>query len=112
MMKAVLAIYWYSPPEQSKHSTAKTIKLELRLTLTLGLTVSLVMAKILNVVQVFTSAHTVTVCYCCYCCSAVSKQKMSKNPGKPPKYLGFPGYFRVLPALDAEDRRGFLPGLC
>ena len=65
----------------------------------------------LNVVQVFTPAHAVTVCYCCYCCSAASKQKMPKNPGKTRKYLGFPGYFRVLPALDAGDRRGSLPGL-
>ena len=69
------------------------------------------MAEILNVVQVFTPAHAVTVCYCCYCCSAASKQKMAKNPGKTRKYLGFPGYFRVLPALDAGDRRGSLPGL-
>ena len=67
--------------------------------------------KILNVVQVFSPAQAVTVCYCCYCCSAVSKQKMPKNPGKTRKYLGFPGYFRVLPALDAGDRRGSLPGL-
>ena len=36
---------------------------------------------------------------------------MPKNPGKTRKYLGFPGYFRVLPALDAGDRRGSLPGL-
>ena len=56
-------------------------------------------------------AHAVTVCYCCYCCSAASKQKTAKNPGKTRKYLGFPGYFRVLPALDAGDRRGSLPGL-
>ena len=71
------------------------------------------LAEILNVVQVFTPAHAVTVCYCCYCCSAVSKQKMPKPPGKTRKfkirlYLGFPGYFRVLPALDAGDRRGSL----
>ena len=69
------------------------------------------LAEILNVVQVFTPAHAVTVCYCCYCCSAASKQKTAKNPGKTRKYLGFPGYFRVLPALDAGDRRGSLPGL-
>ena len=69
------------------------------------------MAEILNVVQVFTPAHAVTVCYCCYCCSAASKQKMAKNPGKTRKYLGFSGYFRVLPALDTRDRRGSLPGL-
>ena len=68
-------------------------------------------AEILNVVQVFTPAHAVTVCYCCYCCSAVSKQKIPPKPGKTRKYLGFPGYFRVLPALDAGDRRGSLPGL-
>ena len=68
--------------------------------LTLGLTVALLLAEILNVVQVFTPAHAVTVCYCCYCCSAVSKQKMPKNPGKTRKYLGFSEYFRVLPALD------------
>ena len=43
--------------------------------------------------------------------SAYSKQKMPKNPGKPRKYLGCSGYFRVLPALDAGDRRGSLPGL-
>ena len=67
--------------------------------------------KILNVVQVFSPAQAVTVCYCCYCCSVVSKQKMPKNPGKTRKYLGFSGYFRVLPALDAGDRRGSLPGL-
>mmetsp|Transcript_26939 Transcript_26939/g.86559 ORF Transcript_26939/g.86559 Transcript_26939/m.86559 type:complete len:262 (+) Transcript_26939:892-1677(+) len=39
---------------------------------------------------------------------------MPKNPGKTRKYLwDFPhsGYFRVLPALDAGDRRGSLPGL-
>ena len=36
---------------------------------------------------------------------------MPKNPGKTRKYLGFSGYFRVLPALDAGDRRGSLPGL-
>ena len=70
------------------------------------------LAEILNVVQVFTPAHAVTVCYCCYCCSAVSKQKMPKTRVKPErKYLGFSGYFRVLPALDAGDRRGSLPGL-
>ena len=69
------------------------------------------LAEILNVVQVFTPAHAVTVCYCCYCCSAASKQKMAKNPGKTRKYLGFFGYFRVLPALDTRDRRGSLPGL-
>ena len=69
------------------------------------------LAEILNVVQVFTPAHAVTVCYCCYCCSAASKQKTAKNPGKTRKYLGFPGYFRVLPALDAGGRRGSLPGL-
>ena len=69
------------------------------------------LAEILNVVQVFTPAHAVTVCYCCYCCSAASKQKTAKPPGKTRKYLGFPGYFRVLPALDAGDRRGSLPGL-
>ena len=77
----------------------------------MGLTVALLLAEILNVVQVFTPAHAVTVCYCCYCCSAASKQKMAKTPGKTRKYLGFPGYFRVLPALDAGDRRGSLPGL-
>ena len=69
------------------------------------------LAEILNVVQVFTPAHAVTVCYCCYCCSVVSKQKMAKNPVKTRKYLGFSGYFRVLPALDTRDRRGSLPGL-
>ena len=69
------------------------------------------LAEILNVVQVFSPAQAVTVCYCCYCCSAASKQKTAKNPGKTRKYLGFPGYFRVLPALDAGDRRGSLPGL-
>ena len=69
------------------------------------------MAEILNVVQVFSPAQAVTVCYCCYCCSVVSKQKMPKNPGKTRKYLGFSRYFRVLPALDAGDRRGSLPGL-
>ena len=36
---------------------------------------------------------------------------MAKKPGKTRKYLGFSRYFRVLPALDAEDRRGSLPGL-
>ena len=77
----------------------------------MGLTVALVLAEILNVVQVFTPAHAVTVCYCCYCCSAASKQKTAKIPGKTQKYLGFPGYFRVLPALDAGGRRGSLPGL-
>ena len=76
-----------------------------------GLTVALLLAEILNVVQVFIPAHAVTVCYCCYCCSAASKQKMAKPPGKTRKYLGFSGYFRVLPALDAGDRRGSLPGL-
>ena len=54
------------------------------------------LAETLNVVQVFTPAHAVTVCYCCYCCSVVSKQKTAKNPGKTRKYLGFPGYFRVI----------------
>ena len=34
-----------------------------------------------------------------------------KKPGKTRKYLEFFGYFRVLPALDAGDRRGSLPGL-
>jgi len=77
----------------------------------LGLTVALLLAEILNVVQVFSPAQAVTVCYCCYCCSVVSKQKMPKNPGKTRKYLGFSRYFRVLPALDAGDRRGSLPGL-
>ena len=57
----------------------------------LGLTVALVLAEILNVVQVFTPAHAVNVCYCCYCCSAVSKQKMPKKPGKTRTCLGFPG---------------------
>ena len=69
------------------------------------------LAEILNVVQVFTPAHAVTVCYCCYCCSAASKQKTAKNPGKTREYPGFSRYFRVLPALDAGDRRGSLPGL-
>ena len=73
--------------------------------------VALLLAEILNVVQVFSPAQAVTVCYCCYCCSVVSKQKMPKNPGKTRKYLGFSRYFRVLPALDAGDRRGSLPGL-
>ena len=77
----------------------------------MGLTVALLLAEILNVVQVFSPAQAVTVCYCCYCCSAASKQKMAKNPGKTRKYLGFSGYFRVLPALDTRDRRGSLPGL-
>ena len=77
----------------------------------MGLTVALLLAEILNVVQVFSPAQAVTVCYCCYCCSVVSKQKMPKNPGKTRKYLGFSRYFRVLPALDAGDRRGSLPGL-
>ena len=36
---------------------------------------------------------------------------MPKKAGKTRKYLGFSGYFRVLPALDAGDRRGSLPGL-
>ena len=36
-------------------------------------------------------------------------QKNRVNPER--KYLGFSGYFRVLPALDAGDRRGSLPGL-
>ena len=72
---------------------------------------TLLLAEILNVVQVFSPAQAVTVCYCCYCCSVVSKQKMPKNPGKTRKYLGFSRYFRVLPALDAGDRRGSLPGL-
>ena len=76
-----------------------------------GPTVALLLAEILNVVQVFTPAQAVTVCYCCYCCSAASKQKMAKKPGKTRKYLGFPGYFRVLPALDAGDRRGSVVGL-
>ena len=40
-----------------------------------------------------------------------ASRKRQKNPGKTRKYLGFPGYFRVLPALDAGDRRGSLPGL-
>ena len=75
----------------------------------MGLTVALLLAEILNVVQVFTPAHAVTVCYCC---SAATKQKLAKPPGETRKYLGFPGYFRVLPALDAGDpRRGSLPGL-
>ena len=82
-----------------------------RLTLIWGLTVALLLAEILNVVQVFTPAHAVTVCYCCYCCSAASKQKTAKNPGKTREYPGFSRYFRVLPALDAGDRRGSLPGL-
>ena len=34
-----------------------------------------------------------------------------KNPGKTQKYLGFSGYFRVLPAVDTRYRRGSLPGL-
>ena len=76
---------------------------------------TLLLAEILNVVQVFSPAQAVTVCYCCYCCyccSAVSKQKMPKKPGcNTRKYLDFPGYFRALPALDAGDRRGSLPGL-
>ena len=36
---------------------------------------------------------------------------MPKKTGKTRKNLGFTGYFRVLPALDAGDRRGSLPGL-
>ena len=40
-----------------------------------------------------------------------ASRKRQKTAGKPRKYLGFPGYFRVLPALDAGDRRGSLPGL-
>ena len=103
------ALQLYSAPERSTslqlysalHSTSSTPSLR----------VALLLAEILNVVQVFSPAQAVTVCYCCYCCSAVSKQKMPKNPGKIRKYLGFFGYFRVLPALDAGDRRGSLPGL-
>ena len=64
-----------------------------------------------NVVQVFTPAHAVTVCYCCYCCSAVSKQKMPKNRVKPENTWGFPGIFGYYPHLEAGDRRGSLPGL-
>ena len=60
------------------------------------------LAEILNVVQVFTPAHAVTVCYCCYCCSAASKQKTAKNPGKTRKYLGFPGYFGYYPHWTLE----------
>ena len=37
--------------------------------------------------------------------------RTAKNPGKTREYPGFPGYFRVLPVLDAGDRRGSLPGL-
>ena len=36
--------------------------------------------------------------------------RTAKNPGVN-KTRKFPGYFRVLPALDAGDRRGSLPGL-
>ena len=68
----------------------------------MGLTVALVLAEILNVVQVFTPAHAVTVCYCCYCCSAASKQKMAKNPGKTRKYLGFFRYFGYYPHWTLE----------
>ena len=77
----------------------------------MGLTVALVLAEILNVVQVFTPAHAVTVCYCCYCCSAVSKQKMPKYRVKPENTWGFPGIFGYYPHLEAGDRRGSLPGL-
>ena len=76
----------------------------------MGLTVALVLAEILNVVQVFTPAFAVTVCYTVVTVVQRSASR-KKNPGKPRKYLGFPGYFRVLPALDAGDRRGSLPGL-
>ena len=80
-----------------------------------GLTVALVLAEILNVVQVFTPAHAVTVVTVVTVVQrparACSEEKMAKNPGKTRKYLGFSGYFRVLPALDAGDRRGSLPGL-
>ena len=47
------------------------------------------LAEILNVVQVFTPAFAVTVCYCCYCCSAVSKQKGQKTRVKPENTWGF-----------------------
>ena len=79
----------------------------------MGLTVALLLAEILNVVQVFSPRQSklLLLLLCCYCCSVVSKQKMPKNPGKTRKYLGFSRYFRVLPALDAGDRRGSLPGL-
>ena len=51
-------------------------------TLIWGLTVALLLAEILNVVQVFIPAHAVTVCYCCYCCSAGPEQaENGKKPG-------------------------------
>ena len=59
-------------------------------------TVALVLAEILNVVQVFTPAHAVTVCYCCYCCSAVSKQKMPKIRVKPENTWVFPGTLEIV----------------
>ena len=67
-----------------------------------GLTVALVLAEILNVVQVFTPAHAVTVCYCCYCCSAASKQKMAKKRVKPENTWVFPGIFGYYPHWTLE----------
>ena len=40
-----------------------------------------------------------------------ASRKCQKNPGKTRKYPGISRYFRVLPALDAGDRRGSLVGL-
>ena len=40
-----------------------------------------------------------------------ASRKCQKTRVKPENTQGFPRYFRVLPALDAGDRRGSLPGL-
>ena len=40
-----------------------------------------------------------------------ASRKCQKTRVNPENTVGFPGCFRVLPALDAGDRRGSLPGL-
>ena len=101
-------------PQTTKHSKNKRRPLPPPWgcqTLTLGLTVALLLAELLNVVQVFSPAQAVTVLLLLLLLFSGQQAENAKTPGKTRKYLGFPGYFRVLPALDAGDRRGSLPGL-
>ena len=82
-------------------------------TLTLGLTVALLLAE--NP-QRCSSVLPSPSCYCLLLLLLLfsgQQAENAKNPGKTRKYLGFSGYFRVLPALDAGDRRGtWVTGHC
>ena len=80
----------------------------------MGLTVALLLAE--NP-QRCSSVHPSPSCYCLLLLlllfSGQQAENAKKTRVKPENtwLLGFSRYFRVLPALDAGDRRGSLPGL-